>query len=387
MIALLALAAVVYENIEPAATETSIQALIRLPPMDATDTNALEIMADVLPQEIEGYSRRDVLNVTAGVPPRCIVEPDHLRFVLSVPPENVKPGLSLLDALLRKSRMSDVRIREAIQQRNRTSYWGAALRPAELQLIQVRGQDVLDLYQRIQRPDDIVLAVGGKVVPHQAQEEWEKKLPGWGRPKPWPSNPYRAPVTLRTKNPGGVTTLDLAAPSFGARDAALSTRVLALIGLGTGKGSSLFRVARQKLGYSYRQEAVLSPTPEGFEPRLILAMRPTDDEAAKAETLHTALLEDVKAWTEADRLRALGMADAVFLRATEWNPLSLLRQGPVPDDLEGRTFLRAYWPMKTQQPWDPGALVDSMRQVSLADFKEAATQIVATAKPRLQSGK
>lgn len=387
MIAFLALAAVVFENPESAATETSIQALVKLPPMDATDANALEILADVIPQEVEGYSRRDMLTVTGGVPPRCIVEPDHLRFVLSVPPENVKPALSLLDALLRRSRMSDVRIREAILQRNRTSYWGAALRPTEQQLVQVRGQDVLDLYQRIQRPDDIVLAVGGKIIPKQVQEEWEKKLPNWGRPKPWPSNPYRPPTTFRAKNPGGVTTLDLAAPSFGARDAALPTRILALIGLGTGKGSSLFRVARQKLGYSYRQEAVLTPTPDGFEPRLILAMKPTDDEAAKAETLRTALLEDVKGWTEADRLRAAGIAEAVFLRATEWSPLSLLRQGPVPDDLEGRTFLRAYWPMKTQQPWDPGALVDTMRQVSLGDFKEAATQIVAGATPRLQSGK
>jgi hypothetical protein len=387
LIALFAFAAVVYENLEPSASEVSIQALVKLPAMDATDTNALEVLADVLPQEIEGYSRRDILTVTNGISPWCAVEPDHLRLTMFVHPANVKAGLSLLDAMMRRSRISDAKVKEAIDRRNRISYWGAALRPIELKLNEVRGQDVQDLYGRIFRPDDIVLAVGGKVVPHQAKQEWEQRLTNWGKPRAWPNSKYRPATTIRTKNPAGVTTLDLAAPAFPARDAQLNTRILALVGLGTGKGSSLFRVARQKLLMSYRQESVLSPTLEGFEPRLILVMQPSEDEAAKVETLRTALLEDIKNWTEADRLRAVGMTEAVLLRATEWSPLSLLRQGPVPDDLEGRTFLRAYWPMKTGQPWDPGAMLEEMQKVSLADLKEAATQIVASAKPRLQAGK
>lgn len=387
MIALLALAATVYENMESSAAEVSIQALVRLPQMDAQDANALEVLADVLPQEIEGYSRRDMLTVTGGVPPRCIVEPDHLRLVLVTHPANVKSGMSLLDAMMRRSRITDTRVREAVQRRNRISYWGAALRPVDLNLSTVRGQEVLDLYGRLFRPDDIVLAVGGKIVPHQAQQEWEQRLANWPKPRPWPDSKYRPAITVRAKNPAGVTTLDLAAPAFAARDAGLTARVLGLVALGTGKGSTLFRIARQKMGFSYRQESVLSPTTDGFEPRLILVMQPSEDEAAKVETLRTALLEDVKGWTETDRLRAIGMAEAVLLRATEWSPLSLLRQGPVPDDLEGRTFLRAYWPMKTGQPWDPGAMLESMRQVPLADLKEAATQIVASAKPRLQTGR
>ncbi|MGV3617195.1 MAG: hypothetical protein ACO1SV_17855 [Fimbriimonas sp.] len=386
MIAMLAFAALVYENPEPGATETSIQALVRIPKMDARDAAALEVLADVLPQDIEGYSRRDILTVTGGIPVRCVAEPDHLRIVVTVPPENVKPALSLLDAMLRKSRISDAEVRESIQRQSRVNYWSAALRPFDPSLREIRGQDVVDFYGRLVRPEAIVLAVGGRIVPRQVQEEWDRRLESWGRPRPLPPTPFIPPAVARSKNPGGITTLDLAAPAFPARDAALPARVLALVGLGTGKGSSLFRVARGKLGLSYRQEAVLTPTVDGFEPRLLIAMRPAEDEAAKVEALRTALVEDVKGWTESDRSRAIGMAEAVLLRATEWSPLSFQRQGPIDDDLEGRTFLRAYWPMKTGQPWNPGQLLETMRLVPLNELKEAATEIVATAKPRLQTG-
>jgi hypothetical protein len=388
LIAFLALIAAVHENLEPAASEVSVQALVRIPKLDARDTRALEILADLMPREVEGYSRRDMLTITGGVPVHCVAEPDHLRIAISVPPGNTKPALSLLDALLRKSRISDANVREAVVRRDRDpSYWGAALRPTEIELSQVRGIDVLELYQRLVRPDAIEIAVGGRLVPQEAQEEWARRVAQWGKPRDDRPNPYLPPTTLRTKNPAGITTVDLAAPTFAARDAGLPSRILALVALGTGKGSSLFRIARQKLGFSYRQEAVLTPTTEGWEPRLMLAMRPAADEAARAETLRTALLEDVKAWGEPERARALGMAETVLLRSTELSPLSLLRQGPVPDDLEGRTFLRAYWPMKTGQPWDPGHLVETMRQIPLADLKETATQIVASARPRIQTGR
>jgi hypothetical protein len=166
----------------------------------------------------------------------------------------------------------------------------------------------------------------------------------------------------------------------------LTTKLLALTALGTGKGAALWRVAREKLGLSYRQEAVLNPTPKGFQPRLLIAHAGAEGLEEKAQTLKTALQEDIKSWTEDDKRRAIGMAESYLVRGGDLSPLYFIPGRPVLTDLPDQIFLRAYWRMKAGAVWNPHQLVGRMGFVDLADLKLAAEEIVGSGKIRIYSG-
>lgn len=386
MIALLIAASWVFENIEPGQSDVSIQAILPFDADEPVDPAAAEVLAAVLPQEVEGYSRRDVLSVTDGVPPRCEAEGDHLRISLTVPPTNLSSGLGLLEAMLLRSRISDGKIREAVQSYAPGGYWSAALRPYSPDFAAMLPSDVLDLYRRLGDPSRIKLLVGGNFASGTVEELWRKRTDAWPAVRNVRRFTYQPRVRFRTGTPERVSIVEFAGPEIPARDAALSTRFLALVALGTGKGSSLFRVVRGELAASYRQEAILAPTAKGWEPRLAIAMKATGEEVGASAAMRDAIQKDVDGWNETDLRRAQGMAEAVLNRMPELSPLSLWRNGPVSNSLEGRTFLKGYWQLKTGRAWDPKQMSSDMSLVSLADLKEAGKTMVEMASVRIIPG-
>jgi len=377
----------VVEVIDPEAQEVSIQAIIPTPGLTNRDFTTATTLVDALPREVEGYSRRDVLSVTGGMPLRAELGPDHIRVSMIVPAENWRSGLSLLETLVRRPRYTAESLQSANDSlaRRAPDYWTLAIRPREREKRQTTLRDLNELHERLFRPDTIVLGIGGRLSPGQAAEEWHKRTESW---RPARTLPPLAdgPESLVTAGEQGVDTIELGGAPFGARDAALPTRILAAFALGAGKASSVFRVARQKLGWSYRQEAILYPVPSGWQPRVLVTMRSVGDAATRAETLRSALLEDVRGWSEAERRRALGMAEGVLLRDVDFDPLYVTASGPAGHQLEGRTFLNTYWRFKTGEAWNASALLDRMRSVTLADLKEAAQQGLATGTIRILKG-
>lgn len=387
MIALWVAAAMVFERVEAGTDEVSIQAMIPFDEKDTVDPAVLETLVKLLPTTIEGYSRKDVMNITAGVPMECELEPDHIRLALSVPPQNLAAGIRLLDAVLHHSKMADDTIREALTKRERGNYWSTALRPFDADYTAIRPQDVLEAYRRLGDPNKIRLAIGGQFEEGKPTELWQGFVDGWVATRLPPRVSYQPKVKFRTSTPEGVSMIQLAGPEFPAKAADFSTRFLAMVALGTGKGASLFRAVRGETAISYRQEALLVPTVKGWEPRLAVASkRESGDELEVAEAVRATLLKDIESWGEPDRLRAVGMADTVLTRMPELSPLALWRNGTVSRDLEGRTFLAAYWPMKTGNPWNPEMLADSASAVRLDELKEAAREIVAKATVRIVPG-
>lgn len=379
-LALLAFAptARVFEYVDGNASEISLQVIASIPRLTAKQADAIDALVDRIPREVEGYSRKDILDVTNGDRVRCVSGPDYVRISFSVPPENWRAGLSLMEALVRRSQLKESET-PAVP---RISPWMSALRSYPL-AGPSRPGEVQELYRTLFRADNIALAVGGAIVPGQASEDWQKRVSAWPSVRLAPSNGFEPAPKPLTKSLSPLASIELTGTTFGANDAALSTRTLALIALGSGKGASLFRIGRQKLGYGYRQEALLYPVPEGWQPRLVQVMRPRPDLAARAETLRTALLEDVRGWTDADRQRALGMADAVFTRGVDFSPFAFGPGGAIDATLESRTFQQAYWQLKTGNAWDAQAFLQQMRSVSLEDLKEAATTILMGAKTRV----
>ncbi|AIE87538.1 insulinase family protein [Fimbriimonas ginsengisoli] len=371
-------AGLVVENVEPGAREVSIQAIARIPNLTARQADSLDALVEAIPREVEGYARRDILTVTGGDPVRCSAGPDYVRISFHVPPANLREGLSLMEALCRSSRLTV----PAILPSAKATSWVAALRPYE-RTRNPRPSEVQDLYHALFRPENITLGVGGPVKEGEAEENWSGRMDKWITPRlPEPSKYEALPKPL-AKNPGGVSTIELTGPTFGAGDAAISTRILALIALGSGKGASLFRVARRQLGMSYRQEALLYPVPDGWQSRILLETSATDGLDKQAEALRAALVEDVKGWTDADLKRARGMAEAVFLRGVDFSPFAFGPAGTFDDTLEGRTFLRTYWRLKTGEPWDAKALVKTMQVVTLDDLREIALGVLTEGKTRV----
>lgn len=374
MIALAPAPAEVIENVEPQAREVSIQLMARLPKLDALEYGALEALTTAIPREVDGYSHRDMLTVTSGDPIRTEVGPDFVRISFHVLPTNLSSGLSLMEALVRRSKL------EALPgDRTGRSAWAVALQPWAPQR-PPRASEIAELYQKIFRPENLVLAVGGRFLDGAAQRGWSTKMDAWQPPRLMPRSPYLDSPKALDKNGTAVSSIELTGPVFGGSDAALSTRFLSLVALGAGKGSSLFRTTRQKQGISYRQEALMYPSPDGWQPRLILLTLAGADLKKTAEDVRAGLIEDVKGWTDADRLRALGMADAILNRGVESSPFGWM--GAIDSSLDNRTFLRAYWRMKTGTEWDPEALMRQMRMVTLEDLRDTTLETLTKATPR-----
>jgi len=382
-LALLAMAPAVkvYELIDPSVNDISIQAIARLPKLTDRQANALDMMVDEIPRTVEGYSRRDMMDTTNGDAIHCVAGPDYVRIYFSVPKQNFHAGLGLLEALVHTSQLAPPESPTL----KRISAWDAALRPFQSSA-PGRQADAEELYRTLFRSENLSIAVGGAVIPGDAADEWQKRVDKWPAIRYRETPVVEAEPKLYLKNPSGMASLELSGPSFGASDAALPTRTLALFALGSGKGASLFRIVRQKLGYSYRQEALLYPVSDGWQPRLIMVMRPTEDLLDRGANARKALLEDVANWGPTDLARALGMTEAVFMRGVDFSPFAFGTYGALDGSLASRTFQSAYWQMKTGQPWDAPAFLDQMRKVRLEDLKETATKILTDAQLRVLPG-
>ncbi|MDR3691093.1 MAG: hypothetical protein P4L46_17060 [Fimbriimonas sp.] len=376
----------VVELPDASANEISIQAIVKLPKLGAKDLAKLRILARTMLKQTSDYPRREMLMVTGGEPIRIDITPDVMRIAEYVPADNLKAGLSVMESLLHGATFLQENLDAAVQESSTADYWAQALDPTVLPSVKLGQDEAFTLYHRVLRPERILLAVGGKFVPGQAKDLWESRIDSW--------NPEREPrgyFDISTLDPlkqlsSPVTTVDLVGAPMLPDDAELTTQALALFALGSGKGASMFRVVREKHAWSYRQEAILEPTLDGWQPHLVFATTPGDDADQKAAVVKADLLADVQAWTDADLARAVGMAESVLLRDVSFSPLYVLGSAPVGGSLGDRTFMAGYWQLKTGQPWDPSALLDAMKHVTLADLKDHATTILNSTRPRILPG-
>lgn len=370
----------VSELVDGNAKEVMIQVIASQPKQfSGAQVNALDALVDEIPREVEGFSQRDILAVTNGDTVHIGVGPDYLIISFSVPPVNWLAGLSLMDALCKRSHLVPPETFQAPQ----LSPWTWALKPYP-RTFAAPAPQVRELYESLFQPENITLAVGGAITPGQAQKDWGAKLSDWpayraGRK----SYADDAPPKDLEHSPSGLASVELIGPPIAANDAALPLKTLALVALGSGKGASLFRVERQALRMSYRQEALLWPTPTGWQSRLISLTLPAQDLREKTEQLRKALRDDVSKWTDADLQRAQGMADAVFLRGVDFSPFAFGPNGALDGSLGSRTFLQAYWQLKTGNAWDAEAFVQQMHAVKLDDLKSTAANMLDVAMKRV----
>ncbi|HEY0867820.1 MAG TPA: hypothetical protein VGE01_10590 [Fimbriimonas sp.] len=348
--------------------EATLQVVVGLPELSPSETSTLGLITRVAPRMTEDYSQRDILQLTSGRPVVMQLMPDHVRLSISVDGSESLSTVGIAESILRRAVMRQEDIDS--DRGGPIDDWISAILAPRPASASKRRADVLALYRRVFRAGSLHLFTGGSADTARISEEWNRRLDTWVEPR----TRARARASEPTTNPrrtAGFSTVTLVGKTIPARDPALPTRILALVALGVGKAGSLHRVWREKNGWSYRQEAVLLPVQAGWQPQLVAAMDP-----ANAATARDALREDVAAWTERDRDRALGAAEGAFVHWTLPSPLYLGSGGTLENNLADRTYLAGFWRWKTHTPWDPPRLVELMSMIKLGELKETALEIV-----------
>ncbi|HVT13831.1 MAG TPA: insulinase family protein [Fimbriimonadaceae bacterium] len=377
----------VTEVVDSRASFVSVQAVVKLPHLSAYEREEAQLMAETMTDQVEGYSRVEMRNLAgrAGDSVRVMLMPDELRIQMGVLPVDMKSAIGYIDQVLRNAEFPEDSIKKAIGEipYRRKSLWSWALQPAKVDFRGVHRADIVDLYHKICRPENVWLAVGGSVKPGEADQYWTDKNADWkvGRP-PTPSLD-RTPAAEITSLPGREATVELRGKEIVGNDPSMPTQLLAIIALGSGKGSAMFQVLREAQGWSYRQEAVLWPTEAGFVPRLIMASGDKTPPAELAKSMKQQLIDAVNAWTDADLNRARGMAEGILTRGLEMSPLYFNPGWPIETNLHDQTFLHAYWRMKTGLDWDAKKLVGEMTLIGLAELKETALGILSVSIPHV----
>lgn len=390
MIAALAWVALVGPQIlelpDPSADRVTIQAVLKLPPLEPLARAEADVLARIVTGDNESYSKDEMRDLCLpGGEPKGTAMPDHIAVRLSVLPADTAAGMRMLAAISRSARlevngMNGVLLKEPYRHR---SVWSQALDGEDRAWDRLRATDIVNLYKLVFRPDNLTIAVGGALKPGVAQVAWNEATSDWRRAR---TVPPRAAIPFKSYPelfPSHV--LELRGPEWSPSDPTFPPKLLALVALGSGKAATLFRVIREDKALSYRQESVLWPTATGLVPRLLVQIKPLPTEAENKQLadIRAALLEDIDHWNDATLQRAKGFAAAIATRGMDLSPLYLRSPSALGSSIEDRTFLSAYWTFKTGAPWNGETMAEALKAVDLPTLKAEAMAIVKPAIPIL----
>ncbi len=360
---------------DPGLSEVTVEAIVKLPALDNHERAMLDRLARSIPMGPAEYSQNDLMAITGGRVVRCDIMPDCLVIEIPAFKEDLVGAISVLAGVLRNARIDDS---STLTSGNEPDPWTSVIHGplAPQDGYKLRKGELAEFYHRVFRPESVTVAVSGPFASDEAQKEWDRKIDGWQLPnliRAWP-----LPDPLPDSSPS-IGAIELDGPEISPDSPNLNSSLLALFALGCGKGGSLYRIAREKDGLSYRQEAVLWPTTTGWVPRLVVAASDQKDPDGAAAQLKIDLIADVSKWTEADRLRASGLATGVLERGVPLSPFYFQSDGPVTGSVYNRAFLEAYWLSKTGTPWNAEGMAERLRGVSLEALKAAAYEMLTHA--------
>jgi len=363
----------------------TVQAVVKLGVLNGKEQALAQILHDTLLDATENYNEEQIwqYSTLAGESMRCTLSGDHFRIQLAVPKGQMSLAGELTSELLERARFAeDVIQADIVTTPNRpASYWSELLQPFKLDYRKIHHEDVVNFYRKTFTPENTTIAIAGPFSSGEGKAAMDKYLDGWSAPKR-PSYVRRyedPPPPLLARHAFPVTTVELYGPEFGSSEADFAAHLLVTSALGVGKGCSMFRILREKMGLSYIQQGIVAPTPGGFQTHLVMVQSPAEDEAPQVETMRAALAADVATWDEATRQRAMGMALAFLQNEAIATPLYLDGAGAVGFGNEDKVFLTAYWTEKMGHAWDPAAILHEMRQVNLDEMKKMAADLVANA--------
>ena len=373
----------VIEVSDPESGVATIACAVRLPKLDSRGAAAVEMLAKGLEGNTALFSRLEMRRICVpGGEPRVSVMPDHLSIQLTVLPGDVGVGVRILASMLMSARLDEEAAARVVEAESLRALpgWLSIMDDQLRNYSIVKPNDLRELYALIMRPENVTVAVGGQLEPGVAGRAWVDATSAW---KPLRVRPLTVGWDGKMRSSKGPKYAALVGPEWDA-GTQFAPKLLAMVALGSGKGSSLFRVVRERMALSYRQDALLWPTSGGWRANLILGLQPMSGNAeylAKLGEIKETLLSDVSAWSEADLQRAQGYATALVTRGGEASPLFFRYAGPFTSDVYGQTMMAAYWKMKTGSEWDAQALSEAFTNVSLEQLRAEAAALLEDSSP------
>lgn len=358
----------------------AIEAIVKLPSLNHAQRYVLSQSLNIAVQMTPEYGNKDVLRILkTGTRFRLYQAADHIRIGLTVDPQDYGPGLSLMHSVLTNPTF----LQDTLKVRRTTiiNPWSPAYRGYESQETNLVRDEIMALWRGVMRPKSISIAVSGRFRTNDPSEKWRGMQSGWVY-----DGPAQLPLSYPPKpkiSPNSPPILVFDSKPIAISKDSLVRYLLAANALGIGKESLQWLVAREGLNLSYRQEAFLLPTVEGWRFRMAFA---TDLEGVKPEViidLRTKLRAKCENLSQQNLDHAVGLGKGYLTHQLPNLPLVLgigeVLSGDANDDLYIQHYFRTMFGFE----WNAESLLTQMQAVPISDLKKLLLKIIDESDARI----
>lgn len=381
----------VSEVVEPTAKTLRVEIVASLPTATARDRAIAELLGSAIARGTMAYPRAQLLSMTSRGGQSMTVRPmaDHLRIGFSLAPSDLDLAVELCDQIVREALMPTEDLQRLIDELpfRVVGSWSQVWFPMQGDVKLVQVSDLKNAYRSVFKPGKVSIGVGGRFMAGEFRrrlgerfEKWEVKTTSDPRvrfrtePPAKPIERHRGSYTL-VRFDGAPIKVVSTGGNEGAAGPQLADATVAMALLAVGKTGALYESVREDLGQSYRQEAGLVPHAEGLAPVIAWATTKPDLDAA-LKKLH----ERVVAWTPADLDAARTRLERFRELDVPFSPWYFSGDRPLGGSTEDRTFLNAYWRLKTGRAWTVPDLksvtLESVRALAQSWLKSENAQVI-----------
>ena len=345
----------IHELVTPTDSSFHFAVVMSIPPEMEDVRGALQEAVRLVPDGTALHRRRAIADLTNGRGVQAWTTTDQVVIRATLDSNSLTDAVTLAYGLLFQPRL---------EQRDAADYASGWYTPLWQRLTRrpPTASESRDAWRYLVRNGKTHIVFSGPFASGQAQSVWTSLMVA------------EPPSNARVDRPRPDGFPRYAPVNAAWLDAAVSTNIpvsaIAAMLLGQGKSSSLFRIAREEMGLSYRQEAFLWPTAAGWQPRIYLTSADPLP-IAKLEQLKERMMADVSGWTEADLQRAKQMLTECILGDGVWSPWLVGPDGGAYNSPEDRTLLEAFSQAYGSR-YDADAIAQLVKTASLESVQVVA---------------
>jgi len=370
----------VSEVVEPTAKVLRVEIVASITTATGRDRALADLLGPAIARGTLAYPRANLLSTTSRGGQSLTVRSmaDHIRVGFSLAPRDFDVAVELCDQIVREALMPTEDLQLLIDEYPFVSRqpWTQIWFPTQGDSKGLKPEDLKTAYHSAFKPGQVSIAVGGAFAGGEFRRRLGERFDSWAVKGPltpqrrYARDPEAKPLERQRGSFDFVMIQGSAIPvvariaNESPQGPTLADAVVAATLLGFAKSGELYQVVREDLGQSYRQEAGLIPDPNGVRPLAVWAATKPDP----GPTIE-AVRKRISAWTQADVERARKTIAEFADLGLPLSPFYFSGDRPLVNSLDDRTFLNAYWRMKTGRAWSQPDLrsvtIDHVRQLAL----------------------
>lgn len=264
---------------EKNAENVMIQAYLRIGHLLKEEKKHLKMFGNLILKDSKEFTKEEIQRHLLKIP-EIQYHSDHIALTFFIQKEKLSQGLTLIHSVLNNPHF-------------------------------LKNEERLkNLHHKLVQNFNSFFVIAGNLDPLRVQEAFYTRF----------YVPYQDPYPMQNQDSLFKKELNsvkesnmlvLSCPAFKMSDSSSSAKFLAILALGVGKGSSLYRVLREEQGLTYFQQAQFSPTMQGLRPYFMIfkSFLPTSQRFIK--NMKDDLLKDIQGWTTAHLSRVQGLGRGI----------------------------------------------------------------------------